>query len=53
MASTAALAGSVVDAKSLTDTASARITVVPSLNRERDLSPTAQQGRNAVSHGLF
>ena len=39
MASTAALAGSVVDSKSLTDSASGRAATVQMFSRERDLSP--------------
>lgn len=42
-ASTVALAGSVIDAKSLTDSASGRVVVAQLCCRDRDLSPTSHQ----------
>lgn len=42
VASIVALSGSVVDAKSLTDSASGRVFVTQMHTRERDLSPSSQ-----------
>lgn len=51
LASTVALAGSVIDSKSLTDSASGRVFM--SQIRDRDLSPSSQHGISYVESSKF